>query len=117
MNGDAEVGLHAIVPGLADGHTAGTDQGLIADLIGDREPGAVDDGVDGCSTPSLVRMPEEVSASIAAVAQATAGCSAPVRRRSQRLARVVHSGTPVTTRRGAWVKTVTDAADSDNRLM
>ncbi|CNV76787.1 Uncharacterised protein [Mycobacterium tuberculosis] len=47
VNGDAEVGLHAIVPGLADGHTAGTDQGLIADLIGDREPGAVDDGVDG----------------------------------------------------------------------
>src|ERR1700733_4484434 len=47
MHGDPEVRLSAVNPGLPDGQTAGTHQRLITDVVGNRESGAVDDGVCG----------------------------------------------------------------------
>src|ERR1700742_4333611 len=71
----------------------------------------------GWSTPSAVRMPDGVTASIAADATTGRLATGRMRRRSQRLPRVDQGGTSVTTRRGACAETMTRAGASTTAPM
>ena len=62
MDGNAAVRFGAIAPGLRQCQSAGADQ--LGVLVGYRETGAEDEGVDVVVQPSTVRMPDVVTASI-----------------------------------------------------